>query len=236
MRLKERVVRDLRNAVMKGRYAPGQRLVEADLCARYKVSRTPIREALNQLQTEGLVTITPGSGAKIASLSRKNVFDVYDMLIIVESAASRLASGPITDEQIAKLEEYGFLFERAISENDHELIFQLNLRFHWLITEATDNPYLINTRLNLRSLINRISRIFPQIPGQCLASIEDHKGIVEALKAHKGRLAEFAMCEHLEAAKQRLMNHLYGGEGRAPTDGQGSLAGTLLPEEIGRNL
>jgi len=229
-KLKERVVRDLRNAVIKGRYAPGDRLVEADLCARYKVSRTPIREALNQLQTEGLVVIIPGAGAKIARLSRKNVFDIYDMLIIIESAACRLACGTIVDEQIAKLEEYEFLFEQATSRNDHELIFQLNLRFHWLITEAANNPYLMETRLNFRHLINRISRIFPEIPGQCAASMEEHKGILEALKARKGRLAEFLMYEHLEAAKRHLMKHLYGEE-RAPTDGQ-----AVLPKEIALNL
>jgi DNA-binding GntR family transcriptional regulator len=208
MKLKEMIVTELRKAIIEGQFAPGDRLVEGELCSRYRVSRTPIREALNQLETEGLVAITPGAGARIARLSRKDLIDIYDLLIVLEGAASRLACDQITEGELAKLEEYLFLFGQAMQKNDHELIFQLNLRFHWLITEATKNRYLIEMRLNFRRLIDGISRLFPQIPQQCAASMAEHRAIIDGMKARNPSLAEFLMREHLEGAKRHLVDYL----------------------------
>lgn len=208
MRLKERIVGRLRDAIAQGEYRPGERLVENDLCARFKVSRTPVREALDHLDREGLLKITPGAGARIVELSRKNILDIYDMLIVLEGAAARLACRNISSGQIEKLEEYNFLFEETLKRHDPELLFQLNHRFHWVITEAADNQYLIEMRLRFRRLIDNISRTFAQIPEQCRVTIAEHRQILDALKARNPSLAEFTMKEHLENAKEKLGEYL----------------------------
>ena len=139
---------------------------------------------------------------------------------MLEGAASRLACDQITEGELAKLEEYVFLFGQAMQRNDQELIFQLNLRFHWLITEATKNRYLIEMRLNFRRLIDGISRLFPQIPEQCTASMAEHRTIIDGMKARNPSLAEFLMREHLEGAKRHLVEYLDTRQ-REPEEGYG---------------
>lgn len=208
MNLKNRIITNLRDAIVMGEYKPGEHLTEVSLSRRFKVSRTPIREALNQLEKEGFVKIIPDIGAKVVNLSLKDALDIYDLLIVLEGAACRLASLRINDEQINKLEEFNFLFEKAIGNKNIDLIFQLNFNFHWLITEATKNAYLIEIRANFRRLVDRIARIFPLIPGQPGATLSEHRQIIDALKARNPGLAEFIMREHLENAKNHLVEYL----------------------------
>jgi DNA-binding GntR family transcriptional regulator len=213
MNLKEKIVTSLRNAILQGEYPPGEHLTELSLCNRFQVSRTPIREALQRLEKEGFVRITPAAGARVVKLSLKETFDIYDLLIILEGAACRLAASQISESQIRKLEEYDFLFEKAMVEENVELLFDLNARFHWLITEATKNSYLIDMRMNFRRLVDRIARIFPYVPGQCEETLTWHRKIISALKGRNPALGEFVMREHLENAKKNLFGHLQGREG-----------------------
>lgn len=208
MNLKERTIANLRNALLEGEFRPGEHLTEADLCARFQVSRTPVREALNQLEKEGFVKITPAAGARVVNLSMKDVLDLYDILIVLEGAASRLACPLIREEQLNKLEEYNLLFEKALMEKNGDLLFDLNTQFHWLITEATKNSYLIEMRTTFRRLVDRIARLFPFIPGQGEDTLVWHRKIIDALKARNPALAEFVMREHLGNAKKNLAEFL----------------------------
>jgi len=206
--LKERTIANLRNALLEGEFRPGEHLTEADLCARFQVSRTPVREALNQIEKEGFVKITPAAGARVVNLSMKDVLDLYDILIVLEGAASRLACPLIREEQLNKLEEYNLLFEKALMEKNGDLLFDLNTQFHWLITEATKNSYLIEMRTTFRRLVDRIARLFPFIPGQGEDTLVWHRKIIGALKARNPALAEFVMREHLGNAKKNLAEFL----------------------------
>jgi DNA-binding GntR family transcriptional regulator len=206
--LKEKTLTELRNSILKGEFDPGEHLTEALLSARFNVSRTPIREALNQLEKEGFVKITPAAGARVVKLSLKDTFDIYDILIVLEGAASRLACPLIQGDQLNKLEEYQLLFEKALKERNEDLLFDLNIQFHWLITEATKNSYLIDMRTNFRRLVDRIARIFPHVPGQCEETLLWHRKIIDALKARNPALAEFVMREHLGNAQKNLAEFL----------------------------
>ena len=205
--IKKRIVLHLREAITKGEYPPGTHLVESELCARFKASRTPVREALAQLEKEGFVRITPASGARVVELSAEDVSHIYDILIVLEGAACRLASYRINDEQLNKLKEYNLLFEKSLGRNA-QFLFELNSRFHWLITSESGNGYLVEMRSNFRGLVDPISRIFPHIPGQLEATVADHRKIVSALEARNPALAEFLMREHLESAKKHLLEYL----------------------------
>jgi DNA-binding GntR family transcriptional regulator len=206
--LKQCLVADIRNRILSGGYKPGEHLPEAKICRRFKVSRTPVRDALNQLETEGLVTITPNKGARVITLSYDDVSNIYDMLIILEGAASRFACLKANADVIAKLEEYEFLLEKATSESNLDLVFQLNIKFHWLITESTGNPYLIETQKNYRRLVERFARFSPFISDQLKATIEDHPKIIIAFKKRNPALAEFVAKEHMENAKKFMLAYL----------------------------
>ena len=220
--IRKRIILNLREAIIRGEYAPGAHLVESELCARFKASRTPVREALAQLEKEGFVRITPASGARVVELSPVDVSQIYDMLIVLEGAASRLACSRINDEQIGQLEEQTFLFEKALQDHNAEFLFELNNRFHWLITSETGNRYLMDMRSNFRALVDRISRLFPLIPEQMEATITDHHQIISALKARNPAMAEFVMRAHLENAKKHMLAYLRNREAGTLSDVRGA--------------
>ncbi len=208
MPFKKDIIRELRNAIANEEYEPGEHLTETALSRRFNVSRTPIREALNQLEKEGFVEITPSVGARVVTLSQKNVSDIYDILIVLEGLSSRLAAKKLSDEQIEKLEEYHFLMMKASGQKNVDLVSALNNKFHWLIQEATQNSYLIDLEVNYRRLVNRFTPIFVRIPEQWEATLKEHRQIIDAFKGKNSALAEFVTKEHLEGAKQRLLKYL----------------------------
>jgi dihydrolipoamide dehydrogenase len=105
-----------------------------------------------RLEREGLVTLIPNVGARVINLSYKDVSDIYDILIVLEATAARLACLKISDEQIRKLEECHFTMAKAAGKGNLDLVFEMNVQFHWLITESTRNPYLVEIRGAQRGL------------------------------------------------------------------------------------
>jgi len=97
VKLSEAVAIELRRAIARGEYRPGERLTEAALCERFKVSRTPVREALRELEAEGLVTITSNLGASVVKLTLEDMNHIYDMLIVLEGTACSMASTRMSD-------------------------------------------------------------------------------------------------------------------------------------------
>jgi len=212
MSIKQTIFRELRDSISRGEYEPGERLVEGNLAKRFKVSRTPIREALNQLEKEGFIRITPNAGAEVVTLSLKDIADIYDIVIVFEGLANRLATDKLTNEQINKLEEYQLLMINAAAQKNLNLVFELNLKFHWLIMEATKNYYLIDAHRNFHSLLYRFARILADVPVQWEVTINAHRKIIDSLKARNPALAEFLTKEHLEEAKTRLLDFLKKNE------------------------
>jgi len=208
MPAKQRIIKALRSSITNGEYKPGERLIEANLAKRFKVSRTPIREVLNQLEKEHFIEIIPNVGAEVVTLSLKNVADIYDILIVLEGVASRLATSELVDEQINKLEEYQVLMITAANENNYDLFFELNIKFHRLITEATKNPYLIDFHSNFRNLIYRFASYLAYVPEQGEITLDAHRKIIDAFKMKNPALARFVMEEHLESAKKLLIEYL----------------------------
>lgn len=204
MALKQTIVRDLRNSIAGGALRPGERITEAALCRQYNISRTPVREVLKQLEKEGLVKIIPNAGARIIDLSSEDVSNIYEMQIVLEGASARFACEHVTDQEIKKLQECQFMIEKAIAQKNMDLVFELNTRFHMLLSEFTKNPYLIEIRKNFATLMSRFGRFATYIPRHLDASLQDHPKIIEALTKRNGAMAEFLARDHFEKAKEYM--------------------------------
>ncbi len=202
------IIRELRTEIASGKLRPGQHLTEVALSSRFGVSRTPVREALKQLEREGLVRISPNQGAKVTELSTKDVEDIYDVLISLEATAARLACPKLGDLEMQKLKDYQFQIERAASSNNQELLVELNTAFHRLIIENTTNPYFVEIRNNFGNLIHRYWRFMAFIPEFAKANIDDHPRIISAFTLKNPPLAEFLMREHLENAKRNMLRYI----------------------------
>jgi DNA-binding GntR family transcriptional regulator len=208
MNLKENIVTELRNAIVSGEYKSGDHLTETALSLRFGASRTPIREALNRMEKEGFIKITPGKGARVVKLSLKDISDIYDMLIVLEGLACKLACNQLTDEQIGKLEQLYLKTMKASGRKNLDLMSELNIQFHWIITEATSNSYLIDVRFKFRNLIDQFGRISYLVPGQIKATLVEHQKIIDAFKRRNPTSAELLTKKHLENGKKRVLKYL----------------------------
>ena len=208
MALKETIIRDLRNGIINGEIKPGEHITEHSICRRFGVSRTPAREILRQLEQEGLVKINPNSGARVPEFSIKDISDVYEVLIIFEGAAARFACSQITDEEIRKLKDCQFMMEKTSSQKNLDLVFELNIKFHTLITEFTKNPYFIGIRKNFEPLVNRFARLAKFIPTNLEKILKDHPKIIDAMTKRNAPLAEFLARDHMEDAKTHMLSYI----------------------------
>ena len=204
------IVNELRSSIVRGEYKPGERLKENALCTRFKVSRTPIREALKELENMGLVEITPNAGAKVVKLTPEDVSNIYDVLITLDGAVGRLACSKITDAELNTIKGCQFAIQRAILERSYDLVFELNLQFHTLLTESTRNPYLIQIWTNFRHLVNRLSRflVTPMVPDILKAIQEEHPEIIDAIEKRNPGMAEFMARKHMESGRKLMMGYL----------------------------
>jgi DNA-binding GntR family transcriptional regulator len=225
------IIRELRTEIASGKLRPGLRLTETALSSRFGVSRTPVREALKQLEREGLVRISPNQGAWITELSTKDVEDIYDVLISLEATAARLACPKLGDKEMQDLEEYQFQIERAVSSNNQELLVELNTAFHRLIIENTTNPYFVEIRNNFSNLIHRYWQFIAFVPEFAKANIDDHPRIIRAFTLKNPPLAEFLMREHLEKAKSNMLRYI-GELQQKGRDESGVQGIRLTPERL----
>ena len=123
----------IRDDILSGNYTPGEELKEATLGKQLGVSRTPVREALRQLDLEGLVEIAPNRGAKVIGISRKDVEDIYHMRARLEGLAARKAAEQIKEEELAELEEVILLSEFHVKKPESKQMVRLDGRFHEII-------------------------------------------------------------------------------------------------------
>lgn len=181
------------------------RLPEVSIAAKIGVSRTPVREALRRLANEGLVVIIPNSGARLAFPSRKEVEDAYAVRANLERFSARLAATRISDRQLRKLEEASLDEIQASEQKNIEYYLEVNERFHRIIAEASGNRLLaeyvgnVMARTDVYIVYYDPFYSLPQNP-----SIEEHRAIVEALKAHDPDKAEDAMARHIALSESVL--------------------------------
>jgi DNA-binding GntR family transcriptional regulator len=212
---KEIIVAELRHAIVTGEFAPGERLKETAICQRFKVSRTPVREALKELESEGLTKTTLNRGSRVVSFSYDDVSNIYDMLIFIDGAACRMVCTRISSEELHRLEDIHVRLMEAATKRNYDVVSELNVQFHRLIAEATRNPYLIEIHSNFRQLISCVVHFSSFNPSQLSTIVSDHSRIIEALAKKNEALAEIVAREHVEKARETMLRHLHSWHGDA---------------------
>ncbi|MBO8172234.1 MAG: GntR family transcriptional regulator [Bacillaceae bacterium] len=202
-----KVCRVLREAILRGEFKPGQRLVQEELANSLGVSRMPVREALRKLESEGLVSIEPHRGAVVKSLTVEDVKEIYVLRSQFEKMAVEKSVERMGKEDIQALENVMEEMKRA---EDAEEFIEKNIQFHRLLVKRCPWNRLL-------SFIETLWNGFPQqtphlISGQIEKSNEEHTQILEAVKA--GRAAEAAelVSEHIKRTGDALVERLQSGE------------------------
>lgn len=187
-------------AIDQGVLGPGARLREVDLAARFGVSRTPIREALKQLETQGVVTHEPRRGAVVAELDYDALHELYAVREVMEGLAARLAARHAASEEITLLQDMVRSDQALI--NDPGALAQANRRFHRQIHRASHNRYLHQMLQAMRRSLVLLSGSTLALQGRGQASLEEHAEIVEAISRREEDAADAAARRHISNAFQ----------------------------------
>lgn len=196
--LRDVVFNTLRQAILKGELAPGERLMEIQLAELLGVSRTPIREAIRKLELEGLVVMIPRKGAEVARISQKSLRDVLEVRRSLEELAIELACQRISEEKIAELEEAQAAFCAAIRECDMMQIAQADENYHGIIYYATENSRLVQIVNNLQEQMYRYRLEYIKDTSKHQILIIEHDHILKALKSRHVAEARAAIREHID--------------------------------------
>jgi DNA-binding GntR family transcriptional regulator len=180
----EFVYRTLREAIVKCELAPGERLVIDDLARRLEVSSIPVREALQLLQSEGLVLVVPHVGATVASLSRESIAEVFTVMEGLEIVATRAAAQRATDDDLAELDALLAEMDEALATGAHERWANVNTRFHGAICGLTGMPMLQEMMERALGRWDRVRRYF--FTGVLVHRAEhaqrEHRALVDAMR------------------------------------------------------
>ena len=201
------VYETIKDGILKGVYAPGQRLITKDLATELGVSRMPVREALQRLDAAtGLVTLIPRKGAVVNdSSSEKDLVEIYNLRAILEGMSTRLACPNMTEEHINKLESINKEIIHLEGTADEEYFQELNLEFHSIIWKMADSPRLIGMLKSLYDASRGYRYISVKLPGRLDAIVSEHKAIIDALRKKDALLAEKIIKGHYENTLEWLV-------------------------------
>jgi len=193
----------LRDDILRGKFPEGAKLSEQSICDEYMVSRTPVREAFQKLELEGIISIIPNRGAFVSALSKQDVDDVYEIMKALESVAVKLAIDRISEEEIKSLQETYELMEFYTVKADLEKLAVMNERFHNLIYEATTNSMIIQTLSSCQARVR--NNRFRKTRGTDYLEEElaEHEAIFMAILAHDKDTAAAASVRHIRNGKKR---------------------------------
>ena len=197
--LRDVVFNTLRQAILRGEFKPGERLMEIQLANKLGVSRTPIREAIRKLELEGLVIMIPRKGAEVADITEKSLRDVLEVRKALEELAVQLACEKITQEELEELEKAGENFKKVLNRSkDITEVAEADVRFHDVIYMATDNQKLILLLNNLREQMYRYRVEYLKREEAHPQLIAEHAAIIEYISKGEKKAATDIMCKHID--------------------------------------
>ncbi|HCR98548.1 MULTISPECIES: GntR family transcriptional regulator [Halomonadaceae] len=195
--LVEKVAHYLREHIVMDHFQPGQRLPERTLAVELQVSRTPLREALKILATEGLVVISPNRGAVVADVSAADMKEKAYVLSVLEQSAAQLACVRASDEDIAELQALHYEMKASFLRRDRQNYFRLNQDIHNRIVALSGNTTLIDIHANLSRQLYRVRYLSNQKNDKWAKAMEEHEAIMAALEARDAARVGDELRNHL---------------------------------------
>ncbi|HEY9536044.1 MAG TPA: FCD domain-containing protein [Kiloniellaceae bacterium] len=197
--------KQIERLIVEGELAPGERLNEIQLAARFGTSRGPLREATRSLEAKGFVEVIRNRGVFVRQLSVEEALEVYDVRAALFGLAGRLLAQKMNDELLAKLNRQLDVMEAAAAQSDFETYYPLNLEFHRTIVESTGNKMLLAEYLRFVKKMH-LFRAKSLVQGGGLAvSNREHREMVDALASGDVERAHATHWRHVERAKARLL-------------------------------
>ena len=208
MSLGARVFKTIEREILSGTYAPGDSLVETKLSETLGVSRTPVREAMLQLELEGLTKTIPNKGAVVVGFSRRDIEEIYEVRALIDGLAARWAAEKADNGSIKKMGDILALYEFYLGRGDSEKFIELDNQFHDTIYSASKSRILNRTLPSLHNYLQKARADALKSTARSKSVISEHKKILEALSARDGDAAEKAAREHIINAKNNFIENM----------------------------
>ncbi len=206
--LRDSVFYTLRQEILTGKIAPGERLMEIHLADRLGVSRTPIREAIRELVAEGLVTIVPRKGATVSQITEKSMSDVLEIRSALDALCVELACERITETELDELREECDKFEEIVKTSDNRTIAQADVDFHNRIIKATRNDRLIALMDTLSQPMYRYRYEYIKDQEGHANIVNEHRQIVESIAARAPQDAAEAARLHIDNQRKSIIRQI----------------------------
>jgi DNA-binding GntR family transcriptional regulator len=204
--LRGKIFNILRQQILDNKYMPGDSLVETKLAEELGVSRTPIREAIRQLELEGLVISIPNKGVVVKGITEKDIEDIYTIRRALEGLAAKWAAEKINDGELEELKNLFELMEFYTSKGDIEQVAKLNTEFHEVIFRATKSGVLQHILTDFQYYVQWARYKSLKSPGRAYKALEEHKMILEAFLKHDPQDAENCVTQHIINSSINLKN------------------------------
>ena len=207
--VRERAYNDLKSDLLSGRFIPGERLTEEHLAKSLGVSRTPVREALHKLESEGLVKPLESRGFYVARDSREELEDLFDIRAALEGYAIRLICARISAETIKQLNEFIKKAEDALARKQLDEIFEYNTQFHDVLHSVIARKTRFHTLIaDTRKYVLRYRKDSLHYFDGARRTIDGHKKILMAISLNDPELCERVMREHIREAKEEALHKI----------------------------
>lgn len=203
-----RVREKLREDILTGYFISGERLKIAELVKRYNVSQMPIREALQQLQGEGLLIIEPNKGAHVRKVDQHFMENIYEIRQVIEVYLTVKCVQSLKEKDLKILNQIQSSYEKAASNEDYSACLQLNRRFHSTLYEAADNPEGLQILERHWQLINTLRLTYGFGTRRTKEVIEEHRAILAALENRDAKAVEKAATLHCINAKSDMLSQM----------------------------
>jgi DNA-binding GntR family transcriptional regulator len=211
MPVRERAYEYLKSAILSDRIHPGERLAEEHLAKEMGVSRTPVREALHKLESEGLIKALETRGFIVSKDSREEVEELFDMRAILEGYGLRVISEKVSENLLEQLDGFIEKAEDALRRKQIREIFKWNTQFHdTLHRMLAEKKRLHRLLVNVRKYVLRYRENTLQYPDGGRRALDGHRKIVMALRLKDPDLCERVMREHIQEAKEDALQFLFG--------------------------
>ncbi len=202
--LTDEIAKTIRERILKGEYGIGERIKENQLATELKVSRTPVREAIKQLESEGLVETIPNRGTFAAGFSKQDVEDIYAVRTVVEVMAVKWAVNRISDEELLKIQEAFDMMEFFTAKRDCAKVMELNTRFHKTIYDASRSRFLVRILKSYQEYVQQTRKVTVYCEDNLQPILEEHREILQAIKNRDEN-----------EAVEKIFVHLANSQGRA---------------------
>jgi len=212
--LREKILETIREAILRGTLKAGEKVAEPELAERFGISRTPIREAFRQLESEGYLTVIPRKGAVVTSLSERDVEEFYAIKSILEGYAARIAATRLTDKEVERLEAINDRLGQLAHDGDVKTFFRVHNEFHELFIKAAGNIKLADLIGQLMMKFNRLRMASLSLPGRMEISVQEHRKIIQAFREQDGEKADKTVSKSAAFGGQVLIQSMAREEGR----------------------